>query len=109
MQILHGYSLQFKFTFEARELDERNWVVDFGGLKPLKAWLEDTETYLDYAKKDVELMVRIDEENYTSEAILSLQRLLKAPFDACFYASNMGSIYFMRNASWKAPTGNQEC
>ena len=41
-KFLHGYSLQFKFTFEASELDERNWVVDFGGLKPLKAWLEDT-------------------------------------------------------------------
>jgi 6-pyruvoyltetrahydropterin/6-carboxytetrahydropterin synthase len=41
-RFLHGYSLQFKFTFEATELDERNWVVDFGGLKPLKAWLEDT-------------------------------------------------------------------
>ena len=41
-RFLHGYSLQFKFTFEASELDERNWVVDFGGLKPLKAWLEDT-------------------------------------------------------------------
>jgi 6-pyruvoyltetrahydropterin/6-carboxytetrahydropterin synthase len=39
---LHGYSLQFKFTFQAAELDERNWVVDFGGLKPLKGWLEDT-------------------------------------------------------------------
>ena len=41
-KFLHGYSLQFKFTFQARELDERNWVVDFGGLKPLKAWLEET-------------------------------------------------------------------
>ena len=40
-KFLHGYSLQFKFTFQAAELDERNWVVDFGGLKPLKAWLED--------------------------------------------------------------------
>ena len=41
-KFLHGYSLQFKFTFQAGELDDRNWVVDFGGLKPLKAWLEDT-------------------------------------------------------------------
>ena len=39
---LHGYALQFKFTFGCKHLDERNWVVDFGGLKPLKAWLEDT-------------------------------------------------------------------
>ncbi len=72
-----------------------------------RAWLEDTETYLKYALRDVELMVEIDETNFCSEAILSLQRLLKAPFDACFYASHMGSIYFMRNAWWKAPTGSK--
>tara|TARA_B100001250_G_scaffold414588_1_gene454204 strand:- start:1681 stop:3348 length:1668 start_codon:yes stop_codon:yes gene_type:complete len=72
-----------------------------------KAWLEDSQTYMDYAKKDVELIARIDEENYISESVLALQRLLIAPFDACFYASNMGSVYFMRNANWKAPTGVQ--
>lgn len=72
-----------------------------------RAWLEDTETYLEYARVDVELLVRIDEMQHTTEAILSLQRLLKAPFDACFYASNMGGIYFMRNAPWKAPTGKK--
>lgn len=70
-----------------------------------RAWLEDKAAYLQYALMDVELIRRIDEENFTSEAILALQRLIVAPFDACFYASNMGSIYFMRNASWKAPTG----
>lgn len=41
-RFLHGYSLAFKFTFGCKELDERNWVVDFGGLKPLKKWLEET-------------------------------------------------------------------
>jgi len=41
-RFLHGYSLAFKFTFGCKELDERNWVVDFGGLKPVKAWLEET-------------------------------------------------------------------
>ena len=41
-RFLHGYSLAFKFTFGASELDHRNWVQDFGGLKPLKQWLEDT-------------------------------------------------------------------
>jgi len=39
--LLHGYSLQFKFTFACYKLDNKNWAVDFGGLKPLKAWLED--------------------------------------------------------------------
>jgi len=33
---IHGYSLAVKFTFEAEELDYRNWVVDFGDLKDLK-------------------------------------------------------------------------
>jgi 6-pyruvoyltetrahydropterin/6-carboxytetrahydropterin synthase len=41
-RLLHGYSLAFKFIFESDELDVRNWVVDFGGLKPLKGILEDT-------------------------------------------------------------------
>ena len=39
--LLHGYSLAFKFTFGCSDLDNNNWAVDFGGLKPLKAWLED--------------------------------------------------------------------
>ena len=40
-RFLHGYSLGFKFTFACSELDNKNWAVDFGGLKPLKKWLED--------------------------------------------------------------------
>ena len=40
-KFLHGYSLAFKFTFGCDYLDNKNWAVDFGGLKPLKAWLED--------------------------------------------------------------------
>ena len=40
--LLHGYSLAFTFTFGCDKLDNKNWAVDFGGLKPLKAWLEDT-------------------------------------------------------------------
>jgi len=39
--LLHGYSLAFKFTFGCSNLDNKNWAVDFGGLKPLKQWLED--------------------------------------------------------------------
>lgn len=41
-RFLHGYPLSFKFTFAATELDENGWVINFGGLKPVKAWLEDT-------------------------------------------------------------------
>ena len=31
-QDLHGYAIEFKVTFEG-ELDHRNWVWDFGGMK----------------------------------------------------------------------------
>jgi 6-pyruvoyltetrahydropterin/6-carboxytetrahydropterin synthase len=41
-RFVHGYALAFRFVFEANELDERHWVVDFGSLKSLKGWLEDT-------------------------------------------------------------------
>lgn len=33
--------MTFKFYFTATELDARNWVMDYGGLRPLKGLLED--------------------------------------------------------------------
>ena len=65
--LIHGYALQFEFTFGGNELDDRNWIVDFGGLKPLKEWLKHTfdhtylvaeddpemDTFVDLAKKDL--------------------------------------------------------
>lgn len=39
---MHGYALAVRLEFQAAELDQRNWVVDFGGLKTLKTWLENT-------------------------------------------------------------------
>ena len=41
-RLLHGYPLAFKFTFGADELDENNWVMDFGGLSHVKKFLVDT-------------------------------------------------------------------
>jgi 6-pyruvoyltetrahydropterin/6-carboxytetrahydropterin synthase len=37
---VHGYSREFYFEFAASELTEEGWVVDFGGLKEIKTWLE---------------------------------------------------------------------
>ena len=39
-KFIHGYRLVAKFWFECDRLDERNWVVDFVGLKALKQVLE---------------------------------------------------------------------
>lgn len=38
---LHGYALKVELVWEG-DLDERNWVQDFGALKHIKAWLEAT-------------------------------------------------------------------
>jgi 6-pyruvoyltetrahydropterin/6-carboxytetrahydropterin synthase len=41
--LLHGYSLGFRFTFAAEQLDVRGWVVDFGsgGFGRIREWLHD--------------------------------------------------------------------
>jgi len=39
--LLHGYSLGFRFVFESNTLDERNWVYDFGDCKWIKEYLQD--------------------------------------------------------------------
>ncbi len=38
--LLHGYSIGIKLVFESETLDDRNWVMDFGGLKAFKEWSE---------------------------------------------------------------------
>ncbi len=38
--LLHGYSIGIKLVFESHTLDDRNWVMDFGGLKAFKEWSE---------------------------------------------------------------------
>jgi len=39
-RFLHGYQLKTKIWFGASSLDDKNWCVDFGGLKELKAKLQ---------------------------------------------------------------------
>ena len=46
---LHGYGISFKISFEG-ELDERNWVWDFGGMKRAKSTIDgmNPKTWMDY-------------------------------------------------------------
>jgi len=37
---LHGYSIGIKLIFECDTLDDKNWCMDFGGLKKFKAWAD---------------------------------------------------------------------
>lgn len=39
--LIHGHGWTFTFTFAADHRDECGFVVDFGGLKWLKTWLEE--------------------------------------------------------------------
>lgn len=39
-RFVHGYSREFYFEFECRQLTQEMWVMDFGGLKEVKSWLE---------------------------------------------------------------------
>jgi len=48
-QKLHGYGISFKLWFEG-DLDERNWVWDFGGMKRAKGTIDDMspKEWMDY-------------------------------------------------------------
>ena len=39
-KLIHGYRLQCKLWFTAEELDDKNWIYDFGGCKEIKNLLE---------------------------------------------------------------------
>lgn len=63
---LHGYALEVKFVFEAKHLDETNWVVDFGGLKAVKGYLEanfDHKTLVAYDDPFLPMFVLMDNSN----------------------------------------------
>lgn len=55
-RFVHGYSREFYFEFAASELTQEGWVVDFGGLKEIKNWLDEVfdHTFL-VAQDDPEL------------------------------------------------------
>lgn len=48
-RFLHGYGISFKVYFEG-ELDERNWVWDFGGMKRAKTLIDNKQPkeWMDY-------------------------------------------------------------
>ena len=39
---IHGYAIAVTLVFEAATLDDRNWVMDFGGFKQIKQEIMDT-------------------------------------------------------------------
>lgn len=45
-KFIHGYSREFTFWFKAEKLDDKSWVMDFGGFKEFKTFLDD---YFDHS------------------------------------------------------------
>jgi 6-pyruvoyltetrahydropterin/6-carboxytetrahydropterin synthase len=53
---VHGYSLGFRFVFEADELDHRSWVYDFGNTAWIKSYLEELFDHTTVVADDDPLM-----------------------------------------------------
>lgn len=60
-RLIHGYALSIHLEFEADELDERNWVVDFGSLKSFKAQLENTFDHKLLVAADDPMLIHLEE------------------------------------------------
>ena len=73
---LHGYSIGIKLIFECDTLDDKNWCMDFGGLKEFKEWADhmfdhtlvvaEDDPMLDFFKHMNEI-VDIDSKNHLSK------------------------------------------
>lgn len=83
-RFLHGYALAVHFEFEADELDARNWVVDFGSLKSLKGWLQETFDHTLLVAED-------DPQRATLEALgkAGLAQVRIVPATGCEAAARM--------------------
>jgi 6-pyruvoyltetrahydropterin/6-carboxytetrahydropterin synthase len=72
---LHGYSIGIKLIFECDTLDDKNWCMDFGGLKEFKEWADhmfdhtlvvaEDDPMLDFFKHMNEI-VDVDSKNHLS-------------------------------------------
>lgn len=60
-RFLHGYGVSFRIWFEG-ELDERNWVWDFGGMKRAKGTIDgkNPKAWMDYMFDHTTLVAQDD-------------------------------------------------
>ena len=98
--LVHGYALSFKFVFSASALDERGWVMDFGGLKLLKKRLTETfDHVLAVAADDPELQTFLDMHNKDMANVVvfpegvGVERFAKKAYDmACNVLMQQGYV-----------------
>lgn len=73
-KFLHGYAISFKVEFVG-ELDERNWVFDFGGMKRSKTKLIDNMTPLEYFTYLLDHTVIASDDDPYIEELKNLNKL----------------------------------
>jgi 6-pyruvoyltetrahydropterin/6-carboxytetrahydropterin synthase len=69
---LHGYALSVSLEFSASILDKRGWVVDFGALKPVKQFLQDTFDHKTVLAPDDPLLVMLQSSDWPFEDAFDL-------------------------------------
>ena len=71
-QYLHGYSISVRINFKG-DLDDKNWVYDFGDLKDVKKFLQDTfdhKTVIAEDDPELETFKQLDEKKLIQLVIL---------------------------------------
>ena len=69
-RFLHGYGVSFRVTFEG-DLDHRNWVWDFGGMKRAKTLIDDMQpkAWMDYMFDHTVIVAKDDPKLETFQAM----------------------------------------
>jgi 6-pyruvoyltetrahydropterin/6-carboxytetrahydropterin synthase len=87
-QYLHGYQLKAKLWFGCSELDDKNWSVDFGSLKDLKANLQslfDHTTTVAQDDPELETFKELDKKGLIQlrvfEGGVGIERVAQAVFE----------------------------
>lgn len=95
-RFIHGYDLQFKFTFESDTVDVRNWVVDFGSLKSLKGLMEEQFDHKTVIAENDPLLAYFQEGDRVGA--LQLRTLPRVGCEAfAYYASEVTTIWLKDN------------
>jgi 6-pyruvoyltetrahydropterin/6-carboxytetrahydropterin synthase len=90
--LLHGYALSFSFKFGCEQLDDKDWVVDFGGFHELKDWLKDNFDHkLVVAKNDPEIkrILKLEEEGLAHVVVVNGVGCEKFAEHAFHFADNL--------------------
>ena len=76
-RFLHGYGISFKIVFEG-DLDERNWVWDFGGMKRARTTIDgkNPKEWMDYLF-DHTVIVSIDDPFLTTAIQMNDNKIIQ--------------------------------